>query len=80
VSPTLSSGAPAEEDGRWVLVLAAGALFLGMWLRCFGLEIQSLWLDEFMAFSIGQQPLDVLWRRAGGITGQSPFYYVILRV
>lgn len=60
--------------------LVVGLLLLGaLLLRAAGLELQSLWLDEFLAFSIGQASWSELLRLSRGIHGQSPLYYVLVK-
>lgn len=68
-----SSRAPSQIAAVSLLVLAA------LLLRASGLERQSLWLDEFLAFSIGQSSFPELLRLSQGIHGQSPFYYVVVK-
>ncbi len=61
------------------VAIPAACLALAAVARGYGLEIQSLWLDEFLAFQIGQQDLSGMWRTAAAIHGQSPFYYLAVR-
>ncbi len=72
-----SLGAPGDDRCAWgpvvISLVAAGAL-----LRFVALDHQSLWLDEFLAFLIGQGDPGELLERTRAIAGQSPFYYVVV--
>lgn len=78
----MSAAAPiaAPEPGsrRALAPVVLAVLAGGAALRFLGLDHQSLWLDEFLAFVIGQHGLGEVYARAASITGQSPFYYVVV--
>lgn len=68
---------PADRRAAWGPVVLA-LIGLGALLRFVGLDHQSLWLDELLAFLIGQHGLGEALARSRAIAGQSPFYYVVM--
>jgi uncharacterized membrane protein len=67
-----------RTERRTWLAVAACAFAIAALVRAAGLEHQSLWLDEFLAFFIGQADVATLLERTRAIQGQSPFYYLVV--
>ncbi|HVP32002.1 MAG TPA: glycosyltransferase family 39 protein [Myxococcota bacterium] len=72
----------AARPGRiWIPTPTAALLLLvAVVLRVVALERQSLWLDEFLAFSIGQHDVPTVLEHASVVPGQLPLYYLLVHV
>jgi len=78
VATELRNGAARPVASGAVAPVVLGLLAAGALLRFVALEHQSLWLDEFLAFLIGQGELGQVLARTRAIAGQSPFYYFVV--
>ena len=80
-----AAGSAAEQDlqptrvrtSLWVIALAGGAV--GLVMRLYGFD-RSLWLDEFGTLWTIEGDLVLLIRRVFEFQGQSPLYYVLVRL
>ncbi len=69
----------AIRSGRWVAVVALGAIGLGAVLRAWGLDDRGLWLDEAFSALYSQLSLpDIIDLRRSGTN--PPLYHVFLAV
>lgn len=78
MSASASLAVPEASPRRGLAPIVLALLVGGAVLRFVGLDHQSLWLDELLAFSIGQHGLGEVFARARSVAGQSPFYYAVV--
>jgi len=80
MSAALDARGPDARPGaaRVLAPVVLGLLAAGALLRFVALDHQSLWLDEFLAFLIGQGEVGQVLEKTRAIAGQSPFYYFVV--
>lgn len=67
------------KRGRSLLLV--GLLGLGIFLRAWGLVSHELWIDEYGTWwAVAGESWAELWHRVVAVQGQSPLYYVVVRV
>ena len=70
--------APFQSSGRWIILTF---LALGVLVRVLGFADHELWIDEYGTWwTIAGESWGEVWRRALTIQGQSPFYYLAVRL
>ena len=67
-----------EHHRKTLLILIVLITLLGLFLRCYRLSSQSLWMDEISSVETARVPLDEIVERSAS-NNASPTYFLLLR-